>query len=247
MRSIVYAGNDFSEICSAEVVERAANPIVAEAMAVPGRAGALLVSGYIPPVDVRVRLFMDMGYNPGFTGMAQMRGKVRRWLSWPGGGSLVLPDDPEVEYRDAMLVGASDWSNLFEAGECTLTFTLFDPIDWGAERVERTSRFEVDVAVLDGDDADLGDTVAVIDTSRDPEWRLTARVVRRVRTFGEQVVARVTIGTVEPVDYAQVSALAADVATLRDDVVGIDGNLTTAASVTVVENTVTTAIDDLDF
>ena len=41
-------------------------------------------------------------------------------------------------------------------------------------------------------------------------------------------------------------ALAADVATLRDDVVGIDGNLTTAASVTVVENTVTTAIDDLD-
>lgn len=106
--------------------------------------------------------------------------------------------------------------------------------------------YEVDVAALDGDDADLGDTVAVIDTSRDPEWRLTARVVRRVRTFGEQVVARVTIGTVEPVDYAQVSALAADVATLRDDVVGIDGNLTTAASVTVVENTVTTAIDDLD-
>lgn len=106
--------------------------------------------------------------------------------------------------------------------------------------------YEVDVAALDGDNADLGDTVAVIDTSRDPEWRLTARVVRRVRTFGEQVVARVTIGTVEPVDYAQVSALAADVATLRDDVVGIDGNLTTAASVTVVENTVTTAIDDLD-
>ena len=57
MRSIAYAGNDFSEIYSAEVVERAANPIVAEAMAVPGRAGALLVSGYIPPVDVRVRLF----------------------------------------------------------------------------------------------------------------------------------------------------------------------------------------------
>jgi hypothetical protein len=30
------------------------------------------------------------------------------------------------------------------------------------------------------------------------------------------------------------------------DVTGIDGNLTTAASVAVVENTVTTAIDDLD-
>lgn len=111
-------------------------------MRVPGRAGALLVTGYIPPVDVTVRLFMDMGYNPGFAGMAQMQAKVRRWLSWPSGGNLILPDDPEVEYRDAMLVGASDWSNLFEAGECTLTFTLFDPIGWGAERVERTSRFE---------------------------------------------------------------------------------------------------------
>ena len=143
MRSIDYAGNDFSEICSAEVIERTANPIVAEAMAVPGRAGALLVSGYIPPVDVRVRLFMDMGHNPGFTGMARMRGTLRRWLSWPGGGNLILPDDPEVEYRDVILVGAGDWSNLFEAGECELTFTLFDPIGWGAERVERTARFEV--------------------------------------------------------------------------------------------------------
>lgn len=115
-----------------------------------------------------------------------------------------------------------------------------------AEAVRPKVSYEVDVAALDGDDAGLGDTVAVVDTSRSPEWRLTARIVRRVRTFGEGVVARVTIGTVEPVGYAQVSALAADVAALQDDVVGIDGNLSTAASVTVVESTVTTAIDDLD-
>ena len=115
-----------------------------------------------------------------------------------------------------------------------------------AEAVQPKVSYEVDVAALDGGDAELGDTVAVIDTSRAPEWRLRARVVRRVREFGETVVARVTIGTVQPVDYASVSSLAADVATLRDDVTGIDGNLTTAASVTVVENTVTTAIDDLD-
>lgn len=112
-------------------------------MAVPGRAGALLVSGYMPPVDVRVRLFMDMRHNPSFTGMAQMRARLRRWLLQPGGGSLVLPDDPEIEYRDALLVGASDWSDLFEAGECELTFTLFDPIGYGLERVERTTGFEV--------------------------------------------------------------------------------------------------------
>lgn len=115
-----------------------------------------------------------------------------------------------------------------------------------AEATQPKVSYEVDVAALSGDDAGLGDTVAVVDTSRSPEWRLTARIVRRVRTFGEGVVARVTIGTVEPVDYAQVSALAADVAALQDDVAGIDGNLSTAASVTVVESAVTTAIDDLD-
>ncbi|MBQ9001830.1 MAG: phage tail protein [Eggerthellaceae bacterium] len=115
-----------------------------------------------------------------------------------------------------------------------------------AEAVKPKVSYEVDVAALDGGDAELGDTVAVIDTSRDPEWRLTARVVRRVRTFGDSVLARVTIGTVQPVDYASVSTLAADVAALQDDVTGIDGNLTTAASVQVVESTVTEAIDDLD-
>ena len=60
------------------------------------------------------------------------------------------------------------------------------------------------------------------------------------------VPTRVTIGAVQKVDYAQTATLAADVAALQSDVTGIDGNLSTAASVTVVENIVTTAIDDLD-
>ena len=141
MRSIVYAENDFSDFCSAEVVERSANPIIAEYMAVPGRAGALLVSCYIPPVDVTVRLYLDPGYRPGPGGMAQLRVKLR---SWPGGGNLILPDDPEIEYVDAMLVGAGNWSDLFESGKCELTFTLFDPIGYGMERVERTTSFNVD-------------------------------------------------------------------------------------------------------
>ena len=115
-----------------------------------------------------------------------------------------------------------------------------------AEAVQPKVSYEVDAAALSGADCELGDTVAVIDTSRDPEWRLKARVVRRVRTLGDAVIARVTIGTVQPVDYASVSSLAADVATLQDDIIGIDGNLTTAASVTVVENAVSEAIDELD-
>lgn len=61
-----------------------------------------------------------------------------------------------------------------------------------AEAVQPKVSYEIDVAALDGDDAELGDTVTVIDTSRNPEWRLRARVVRRVRMFGDSVVARVT-------------------------------------------------------
>lgn len=74
--------------------------------------------------------------------------------------------------------------------------------------------YEIDVAALNGDNAELGDTVAVIDTSRDPEWRLTARIVKRVRTFGNSVVCRVTVGTVQKADYEQVSVLSASVAAL---------------------------------
>ena len=88
--------------------------------------------------------------------------------------------------------------------------------------------------------------MAVIDSSRIPEWRLRARVVKRVRAFGDAVLCRVTSGTVQQVDYAVTSSLAADVAALQNDVAGIDGNLSVATSVQVVESTVTEAIDDLD-
>ena len=114
------------------------------------------------------------------------------------------------------------------------------------DAVQPKVSYEIDVAALDGGDCELGDEVAVIDSSRSPEWRLKARVVKRVRTFGDAVICRVTIGTVQQVDYAVTSSLAADVAALQNDVAGIDGNLSVATSVQVVENTVTTAIDDLD-
>lgn len=114
------------------------------------------------------------------------------------------------------------------------------------DAVQPKVSYEVDVAALDGGEADLGDTVAVIDTSRTPEWRLKARVVKRVRTFGDAVICRVTIGTVQPVDYSATSSLAADVAALQDDAAGIDGNLSVATSTVYVQETVTEAIDDLD-
>ena len=104
--------------------------------------------------------------------------------------------------------------------------------------------YEVDAAALSADDAELGDTVAVIDTSRNPEWRLKERVVKRVRAFGDAVVTRVTIGVVEQSDYSSWSVVSADVETLKDDVIGIDGDLSTAASVDVVEDKVEEAVDE---
>ena len=194
---------------------------------------------------------MNLGcFKPGTNGLADIRHRVYSALCSTVGGTLRLPDEPEFEYRDAVCADAGSWSSLFEDGQGEAVFTLLDPVAYGRERTEIGTAFEVDgswptwptfeLVALAGSAVQVGCDGAFVRV----EHAFSGGEV--VRTFGEQVVARVTIGTVEPVDYAQVSALVADVATLRDDVVGIDGNLTTAASVTVVENTVTTAIDDLD-
>lgn len=103
--------------------------------------------------------------------------------------------------------------------------------------------YEVDVAALDGGNAGLGDTVTVVDTSRTPEWRFKARIVRRVRTFSDCVLCRVTIGKVQRTAYSSVSTLSNDVASLANDVVGIDGQLSAAASTDFIEANVGDAVD----
>ena len=143
MRSIVYNGVDLSEWCSAEVIEKVALPVVSETMAVPGRAGALLVSGRIPPRLVRVRLFMDAGYKPGTNGLADMRHRLYSALCSTAGGTLRLPDEPELEYRDAVCTDAGVWSSLFEDGKGEVAFMLLDPVAYGMARVETGSTFEV--------------------------------------------------------------------------------------------------------
>ena len=143
MRSIVYGGNDFSRYCSAVVVERGVHALSADSLAVPGRAGALPLPAHVPPEEVTVKLMLDCGYAPGSSQLSRMRHELRSWLCLPGCGTLVLPDDPGLEYRDALLTDASSWTDLFETGECEVTFTLFDPVAYGMERAERTTRFDV--------------------------------------------------------------------------------------------------------
>lgn len=143
MRSIVYNGVDLSDVCSAEVVEKVALPIMPDAMVVPGRAGALLVAGRVPPRLVRVRLFMDAGYKPGTNGLADIRHRVYSALCSTAGGTLRLPDEPEQEYRDAVCTDAGAWSSLFEDGSGEVAFTLCDPVAYGMARSEQGASFEV--------------------------------------------------------------------------------------------------------
>lgn len=143
MRSIVYNGIDLSEWCSAEVIEKVALPVVPETMVVPGRAGAMLVSGRIPPRLVRVRLFMDAGYKPGTNGLTDIRHRVYSALCSTSGGTLRLPDEPELEYRDAVCIDAGSWSSFFEDGQGEVVFALLDPVAYGRERTETGMAFEV--------------------------------------------------------------------------------------------------------
>ena len=143
MRSIVYNGADLSDVCSAEVVEKVALPVVPDAMVVPGRPGALLVAGRIPPRLVRVRLFMDAGFKPGTNGLADIRHRVYSALCSTAGGTLRLPDEPELEYRDAVCTDAGAWSSVFEDGSGEVAFTLYDPVAYGMARSEQGASFEV--------------------------------------------------------------------------------------------------------
>lgn len=142
MRSIVYNGVDLSEWSSAEVVEKTALPVVPDTMMVPGRAGALLVSGRIPPRLVSVRLYMDAGFKPETNGLADIRHMVYAALCSTTGRTLRLPNEPEYEYRDVVRTDTGSWSSLFEDGKGEVSFALLDPVAYGLARSEAGTSFE---------------------------------------------------------------------------------------------------------
>lgn len=112
--------------------------------------------------------------------------------------------------------------------------------------------YELDVALIENvAGARLGDTVAVIDASRDPEWRLKARIVKRVRTFSDEVQVRVTLGTVQRASYSATSALMERMAAVEDtagaasdNVVAIGGAVTVDSQGTVEPIATQQYVDD---
>ena len=87
-----------------------------------------------------------------------------------------------------------------------------------ASACEPSVSYEVDVAAVEGGaGVRLGDDVAVVDSSRSPEWHLRARCVRRVRELGEGAPAvRLTLGTVERTTWAASADVAARVAEVEE-------------------------------
>ncbi len=223
MRSIVYNGVDLSDVCSAEVVEKVALPIVPDAMVVPGRAGALLVAGRIPPRLVRVRLFMDAGYRPGTNGVADIRHRVYSALCSTNGGTLRLPDEPELEYRDAVCTDAGAWSTLFEDGSGEVAFTLYDPVAYGMAWSEQDASIEV------GGSWPTWPTFELVASAGSAvQVGCSGKVVRVEHTFTGGEIVRIDCGT-EGVTIDGTDARA-DV-TLASDFFSLDpGNATLAFS-----------------
>ena len=112
-------------------------------MAVPGRAGAVLLGGEVPPKVLTVRLYWDSLLGLDAAARARARHEVCAALLAAGGGELVVPGDPELTYRDAVCTACGAWSSLFADGSAEVEFTCYDPIGYGSQRSTESAAFTV--------------------------------------------------------------------------------------------------------
>ncbi len=98
--------------------------------------------------------------------------------------------------------------------------------------------YEVDAAILGPGDVGLGDDVAVIDSSGRPGWRVKARAVRRVRTFGPGAGVRLTVGRVERGAWEAAAETEARLAAVEEVAGAVGDALGAAASRDWVEQVV---------
>lgn len=142
MSSFTYDGHDLAPYVTAELLEPVGHVVEAYVAEVPGRPGAVLLSGDVVPLTLRLRVFMD---NHAFTTakLAQVRRLLRGWLLATDGGVLVVPGEPTLEWHDAVCTGVSDWSSLFADGSAVVTFTCYDPIAYGDSKESDAEAFEV--------------------------------------------------------------------------------------------------------
>lgn len=136
-RSISFRGRDLSRVTIAEVAPIAIARAVPDAVAVPGRAGVLLVGGHMAPREIQVRLHLRVGSVASESAVGHAKSAVAAALATPGGGTLVLPDG--MEYRDVVVEQAGAWSGSGPDAFLDVTFVAYDPIGLGEKQVGRTS------------------------------------------------------------------------------------------------------------
>ena len=150
--SITYNGHDFSRYCTAMTTMRAAAGVVCDTCEVPGRAGEAVLGGRVPPLPIRVRLFLALDGRKSDAACAAARREMAGWLTALRGAELELPEEPGYVWRDVALTDAGDWESLFEFGECELGFTAYDPVAYGkAVAVTSAQMTGADAGATSGD------------------------------------------------------------------------------------------------
>ena len=140
MRSILFGGADFSDVCTAQVVEETVLRAEATTRKAEGRPGAILAALRMEPKVFRVRLTLDPGYRGD---PSLLRHEVAGRLAAGQGGTLVLPDEPGLEWRDVVCTDAGEWSSRRGVAWCLAEFTAYDPVAWGASCAEPGTDFVV--------------------------------------------------------------------------------------------------------
>jgi phage-related protein len=141
--SVTFCGRELSPYVSAEVEWPAAHTLVAETARVPGRPGLALLSADVEPLELRVRLHLDAPEALTSAERAEVRRTVRAWLLADGGGTLVVPGEPGLEWHDVVCAGSTGWPTPLADASATVTFLCLDPIAYGAERSSADDAFEV--------------------------------------------------------------------------------------------------------
>lgn len=143
MSSVTFCGRPLSPYVSAELELPAAHSLAAETARVPGRPGLALLSADVEPLELRVRLHLDAPEALTAAEHAEVRRTVRAWLLADGGGTLVVPGEPGLEWRDVVCAGSTGWPTPLADASATVTFLCLDPIAYGAERSSAGEAFEV--------------------------------------------------------------------------------------------------------
>jgi phage-related protein len=141
--SVTFCGRPLSPYVSAELELPAAHSLAAETARVPGRPGLALLSADVEPLELRVRLHLDAPEALTAAEHAEVRRTVRAWLLADGGGTLVVPGEPGLEWRDVVCAGSTGWPTPLADASATVTFLCLDPIAYGAERSSAGEAFEV--------------------------------------------------------------------------------------------------------